>query len=311
MAQAKEAMTTSNNSAKRTGLTEAEKLMVPAINPAYHFSPHSTDILEDIAENRKVILTGHKGCGKTSLFEQTAARLNQPVMRVNMNGQTTISDFVGFWTAKGGETIWVDGALPLAMRHGYWLVVDEIDFAEASILSVLQSVSERNGKLFLKEKGHEIVVPHEHFRLLATGNTIGIMESSRHIYQGANLMNGALLDRFRVYYVDYLPPKEEAMVLRNTVADLTDKVASVLVQFAGDVRQAFKKEEVSCTISLRQLIDLAELMVRRKNKPIKGLSANDNMMRAAEPCIFSKISVEDGEVIRSLMQKSIIEPSAD
>lgn len=71
------------------------------------------------------------------------------MLHSNMNRQTTIGDFVGFWTVKGSETQWVDGVLPLAMRAGHWLVIDEIDFAEPAILAVL----EPGGRLLLKEKG--------------------------------------------------------------------------------------------------------------------------------------------------------------
>ena len=74
------------------------------------------------------------------MIEQIAARANQGMLRSNLNGQTTIGDFVGLWTVKGGETVWVDGVLPKAMREGIWLVLDEIDFAEPAILSVINSV---------------------------------------------------------------------------------------------------------------------------------------------------------------------------
>lgn len=286
----------------RADLTEGERLLIPKINPAYHFAEFAQEVGYDIAENKKVILTGHAGTGKTSCFEQLAAQLNQPVMRVNMNGQTTISDFVGFWTAKGGSTEWVDGALPLAMRRGYWLIIDEIDFAEPQILSVLNSVAEKDGKLFLKEKGHEIVTPHPKFRLLCTANTIGIMEDSRHIYQGANIMNRALLDRFRVYHVDYLPPKKEAQVLADTVASLPLEVATALVKIATDIRGAFNNEELSCTFTLRQLIDFAELLNRKKNMQ-KEAKAHDIIMQAAEVVIYSKVSREDGLVIKQMISK--------
>lgn len=291
----------------RADLTDAEKLLIPRINPAYHFGELATEVQYDIAEGRKVLLTGHMGCGKTSLFEQFAAQISQPVFRVNMNGQTTISDFVGFWTAKGGETSWVDGALPLAMRRGYWLIIDELDFAEASILSVLNSVAEKGGKLFLKEKGHEIVVPHKDFRLLATANTAGIMENCRHIYQGANILNRALLDRFRVYHVDYLKAAHEAAVLANTVAGLPAEAAQVLVKLANDIRQGFNNEELASTFSLRQLIDFAELMTRKKAKDKTGkLDPNVIIMQAAEICIYSKISREDGEVVKGMVQRVLM-----
>lgn len=288
----------------RADLSEAEKLLIPKINPAYFFGDLAAEVQYDIVESRKVLLTGHMGCGKTSLYEQFAAQISQPVMRVNMNGQTTIADFVGFWTAKGGSTEWVDGALPLAMRRGYWLIIDEIDFAEASILSVLNSVAEKNGNLFLKEKGHEIVVPHKDFRLLATANTAGIMENCRHIYQGANIMNRALLDRFRVYHVGYLKPAHEATVLSKTVAGLPPEASQVLVKLANEVRGAFEREDLSSTFSLRQLIDFAELMTRKREKDKTGTKdPNQIIMEAAEICIYSKVSREDGEVIKGMVQR--------
>jgi cobaltochelatase CobS len=285
---------------RRTDLTEAEKLLIPEPNPAYFFPSFSDDVGQDIMEYKKVCLTGHMGCGKTSLVEQMAANIGQPVIRVNMNGQTTIADFVGFWTVKGGETVWVDGALPLAMRRGYWLIIDEIDFAEAQILSVLNPVTEKNGKLFLKEKGHEIVIPHDKFRLFATANTVGIMEAYRHLYQGANILNKALLDRFRVYHVDYLPPAQEAKVLAKTVPSVPVEAAQVLVKLANEVRTAFNKEELSSTFSLRQLIDWAEMLVRKREA---GLKPEVGMMASAEACIFSKVPKGDGEVIRGLIER--------
>lgn len=293
--------------APRADLTETEKLLIPSINTGYHFGELANEIQYDIAENRKVLLTGHMGCGKTSLFEQFAAQISQPVMRVNMNGQTTIADFVGFWTAKGGETIWVDGVLPLCMRRGFWCIIDEIDFAEASILSVLNSVAEKDGKLFLKEKGHEIIIPHKDFRLLATANTVGIMENCRHIYQGANIMNRALLDRFRVYHVDYLSAAHEAAVLTKTVKNLPIDAAQVLVKLANEIRTAFNKEELASTFSLRQLIDFAELMTRKKEKDESGkLNPNTIIMQSAEVCIYSKISREDGDVVKGMVQRNLM-----
>ena len=116
--------------------------LVPRVNPAYLFSERFNDIVEDIVENKRVMLIGHTGAGKTSLIEQVAARAGHGVVRSNMNGQTTVGDFVGFWTVKGGETLWVDGVLPTAMREGLWLIVDEIDFAEPSILAALTAVLE-------------------------------------------------------------------------------------------------------------------------------------------------------------------------
>jgi cobaltochelatase CobS len=269
--------------------------LVPRVNPAYLFSPRFNDIVEDIVENRRVMLIGHTGAGKTSLIEQVAARSRHGVLRSNMNGQTTVGDFVGFWTVKGGETLWVDGVLPTAMREGLWLIVDEIDFAEPSILAALTAVLEPHGRLVLKEKGNEIVAPHPSFRLFATANAVGAMSQFRHLYQGANLMNDAFLDRWRVYLLDYLTPAEEADVLLRTLApNMTRPLATTLAAIAADCRAAFAREDLSSAFSTRRLLDWAELMMR-----------SGDPERAAGPAIYAKVSPEDAALIRGIIRHHI------
>ncbi|NIE65313.1 AAA family ATPase [Burkholderia sp. Ax-1719] len=269
--------------------------LVPRINPAYLFTARSDDIALDIVENRRVMLIGHTGSGKTSFIEQVAARTGHGVLRANMNGQTTIGDFVGFWTVKGGETVWVDGVLPVSMREGYWLIIDELDFAEPSILAVLTAVLEPNGRLLLKERGNEIVEPHPSFRLFATANAAGAMSAWRHLYQGANLLNEAFLDRWRVYLFDYLSEEEEAEVLLRTLPLLTPAIAHTLAAIAADCRAAFAREDLASAFSTRRLIDWAELMLR-----------TGDVERAAGPAIYAKVSAEDAALIRSIIRHHVI-----
>jgi cobaltochelatase CobS len=269
--------------------------LVPRVNPAYLFSARFNDIVEDIVENRRVMLIGHTGAGKTSLIEQIAARAQHGVVRSNMNGQTTVGDFVGFWTVKGGETLWVDGVLPTAMREGLWLIVDEIDFAEPSILAALTAVLEPHGRLTLKEKGNEVVEPHPAFRLFATANAVGAMSQFRHLYQGANLMNEAFLDRWRVYLLDYLSPAEETDVLTRTLAPhMTQTLAATLAAIAADCRAAFAREDLSSAFSTRRLLDWAALMLRTGDPE-----------RAAGPAIYAKVSPEDATLIRGIIRHHI------
>ena len=269
--------------------------LVPRVNPAYLFAARFDDIVEDIVENRRVMLIGHTGAGKTSLIEQVAARSRHGVLRSNMNGQTTVGDFVGFWTVKGGETLWVDGVLPTAMREGLWLIVDEVDFAEPSILAALTAVLEPHGRLVLKEKGNEIVAPHPAFRLFATANAVGAMSQFRHLYQGANLMNEAFLDRWRVYLLDYLSATEEADVLMRTLApNMTRTLATTLAAIAADCRAAFAREDLSSAFSTRRLLDWAELMLRTGDPE-----------RAAGPAIYAKVSPEDAALIRGIVRHHI------
>lgn len=271
-------------------IREGEFNYVPRKNDAYFFPEHTNDVILDIQEKKAVLLTGHTGCGKTSLIEQIASRINQPVLRSNMNGQTTVGDFVGMWTVKAGTMNWIDGVLPKAMREGYWIVIDEIDCADASILATLNAVLEKNGVLTLKEKDGEVITPHENFRIFATANTVGCMAVFRSLYQGTNLMNEAFIDRFRVYLADYMPEKEEVKVLIASVPKLRIEVATQMVRVASAVRTAFTKEEVSCTFSTRRLIDWAEMYAR-----------HGQIKSSAQAIIYSKISPEDKKVIEGLI----------
>ena len=266
----------------------------PKVNPTYIFPEKSIDVMQDIRESRKVMLIGHTGCGKTSMIEQMASRIGQGVLRVNMNGQTTISDFVGFWTVKAGQTEWVDGALPTAMRLGLWLIVDEIDCADASILAALNAVLEPGGKLMLKERGAELVEPHENFRMFATANAVGSMSCFRHLYQGTNLMNEAFLDRWRVYRVDYLTQEQESRAIFGALGATIDaKECDKMAQVAHMARRAFEREEVGSTFSTRRLIDWAEMMSRGKTPLV-----------AARDAIHPKIAAEDAEFLEALINQA-------
>ncbi|WP_343671871.1 AAA family ATPase [Paraburkholderia heleia] len=298
-AKAARARTQTHPAAVRIGSVDLPRgepnALVPRVNAAYLFAERGDDIVQDIVENRRVMLIGHTGSGKTSFIEQVAARADYGVLRANMNGQTTIGDFVGFWTVKGGETTWVDGVLPVAMREGYWLIIDELDFAEPSILAVLTAVLEPNGRLLLKERGNEIVEPHPSFRLFATANAAGAMSAYRHLYQGANLLNEAFLDRWRVYLFDYLSLEEETEVLLRTLPMLTRPLARTLAAIAADCRTAFAREDLASAFSTRRLIDWAELMLR-----------TGDVERAAGPAIYAKVSADDAALIRSVIRHHVI-----
>lgn len=284
----------------RDDVLDLHKDFIPKLDRAYHFQPMTEEVCHDLFKRKPLLLIGHTGTGKTSMAEQIAARLGQPTIRANMNGQTTISDFVGFWGVRGAETYWVDGVLPFAMKNGFWLIVDELDFADAPILSVLNAVLERNGKLVLKEKGHEVIIPHPHFRLIATANACGRMAEYRSLYQGTNIMNEAFMDRFKCYIVDYMPEALEKKVLKASYPELSEQLCSKLVDLASSVRKAFVQEAVQCTFSTRRLLDWAEAIVHFQHKKAKKPVA-----KAAESTIFSKISKEDAAALEGFMKRLI------
>lgn len=215
--------------------SEAHSSAIPH-EESYRFQPFLADVIDSIHAKENVLLTGGTGVGKTTHILQMAARIKQPVLRINFNGETRMSDLVGKVSVINGETVWVDGVLPSAMRKGYWLLLDELDFADPAVLSLLHPVLEADSQLVLKENGGEIIRPHENFRLFATANSIGAMEDRAGAYDGTNKMNEAFLDRWQVILVNNLPEKEEIAVVKSKVPGLSNVMAKRIVQFANKAR---------------------------------------------------------------------------
>ena len=203
----------------------------------YRFQPFIKDVIDCVHAKENVLLTGGTGVGKTTHIVQLASRINQPILRINFNGETRMSDLIGKMTVVNGETHWVDGVLPTAMRNGYWILFDEIDFADPAVLSLLHPVLEQNPMLTLKENGGEIIKPHPLFRVFATANSIGAMSDRAGAYGGTNTMNEAFLDRWHVVFVDNLPEKEEVKVVRFEAPGLNATLAKKMVAFANMARR--------------------------------------------------------------------------
>lgn len=215
---------------------DARHPAIPEENPDYRFQPFLADVIDSIHSRENVLLTGGTGVGKTTHITQLAARVRQPLLRINFNGETRMSDLVGKIQVVDGETRWSDGVLPMAMRHGHWLLLDEIDFADPAMLSLLHPVLEEDPVLTLKENSGEIIRPHPNFRLFASANSIGAMQERAGSYAGTNPMNEAFLDRWQVVFVPNLPQAEEIKVLRSQAPGLKVRWAKRIVEFANKAR---------------------------------------------------------------------------
>lgn len=144
---------------RRVVLTEpSSHPLVPKVDNGFRFQPFLRDIIDSVNSRENILLTGGTGVGKTTHIVQLAAKTNQPLIRVNFNGETRLSDFIGKMHILGGDTKWMDGVLPMAMRKGYWLLLDEIDFADPAVLSLLHPVLEEDSLLVLKENSGEVVL---------------------------------------------------------------------------------------------------------------------------------------------------------
>jgi len=255
------------------------------------------------------LLVGPTGCGKTTGIELLGALVNQPVRRMNLNGDVRSSSFLGEKVLDvdpvSGQAVtrWKDGLLPDAMRRGHWVILDEFDGCPASLGMVVQSVLEPGHQLTLADNHGEVVDPDPFFRIFATANTLGRGDDSG-LYEGTNVMNEATLDRFTVVECGYLPPSDEAALLVMK-AGVTLGAAEGMARVAEMVREGFTKGECSCTLSTRRLLTWA-MMTRRFSEKSPTLSVHatvDPVGRGYELAVGSKLSKEDRKYLAGIVQR--------
>lgn len=267
--------------------------LVPEVNSTYVFDVETLkNTLMALELHINPYVWGHKGTGKTELFEQICARTGRPFVRVQHTANTEESHVVGMWTVKNNQTEFELGPLALAMKNGWVYLADEYDFALPSVLSVYQAVLE--GKpLMIKEADAEnrVIKPHPNFRFVATGNTNGSGDETG-LYQGTNLQNSANYDRFgMVIQKDYMSEKDEIEILKRK-CNVIEEDAYKLVEFAKMVRDAYAGGKISDTISPRSLIDGAKIGMCKKD------------YRAGVTLSFiNKLTRADAEVVKGLAQR--------
>lgn len=211
-----------------------------------------TPIKVAIINNKPVLLKGETGVGKTSAIRYLASKTKNGFRRVNLNGSTTVDEFVGRWKLnKDREMVWIDGVLVEAMRKGLWLVCDEINACLPEISFVLHSLLDDDRMIVLSSKDGEIVRPHPDFRFFATMNPE---------YAGTHALNHAFEDRFPiVVYVDYPTASQEVEIVSRKSGNLDKVTISKMVAVAAKARVAFKAEQIMSSFSTRKLIDWATL----------------------------------------------------
>lgn len=239
---------------------------VPAIDAAYRFNPQATlAILAGFAHNRRVVVQGLHGTGKSTHIEQVAARLNWPCVRVNLDGHISRLDLVGkdaIVLEEGKQvTRFQEGILPWALQRPVALVFDEYDAGRPDVMFVIQRVLERDGSFTLLDQ-KKVLQPHAHFRLFATMNTLGQGNLSG-LYHGTQLLNHAQLDRWNlVTSLDYLPPAEEAAIVLARVPQLASppgrEQVAAMVALAALTRKGFAVGDLSLLMSPRTVITWAE-----------------------------------------------------
>jgi len=239
---------------------------VPALDPDYLFDRQTTlAILAGFAFNRRVMVSGYHGTGKSTHIEQVAARLNWPCVRVNLDSHVSRIDLVGkdAIVVRDGlqVTEFKDGILPWAYQHNVALVFDEYDAGRPDVMFVIQRVLESSGRLTLLDQSR-VISPHPSFRLFATANTIGLGDTTG-LYHGTQQINQAQMDRWSIVTtLNYLPHDHEVgIVLAKAKSFQTQEgkeTISRMVRVADQTRAAFINGDLSTVMSPRTVITWAE-----------------------------------------------------
>lgn len=235
---------------------------VPEIDEQYRFDPATTRaILAGFAHNRRVLIQGYHGTGKSTHIEQVAARLNWPVLRVNMDSHISRIDLVGrdAIVIKDGQQVteFREGILPWALQRAVALVFDEYDAARPDVMFVIQRVLEAQGKLTLLDQ-NRVITPHPFFRIFATTNTVGLGDASG-LYHGTQALNQGQMDRWNIVtQLNYLPEAQEVEIILAKAPKLKKEQAQKMVALANLTRDSFKAGDISTVMSPRTVILWAE-----------------------------------------------------
>ena len=239
---------------------------VPELDPAYRFDPQTTlSICAGFAFDRRVMVQGYHGTGKSTHIEQVAARLNWPMVRVNLDAHVSRIDLIGkdAIVLKDGKQVteFREGILPWALQRNIALVFDEYDAGRPDVMFVIQRVLEAQGSLTLLDQ-NRVIRQNPWFRLFATSNTVGLGDTTG-LYHGAQQINQAQLDRWSIVTtLNYLDHDVEADIVLAKVPEWNNAEGkqdiAAMVRVADFTRNAFMNGDISTVMSPRTVITWAQ-----------------------------------------------------
>ncbi|MAS58842.1 MAG: cobaltochelatase subunit CobS [Gammaproteobacteria bacterium] len=276
---------------KVPGFSEANEY-VPSIDDAYRFDKNTTlAILAGFAHNRRVMIQGYHGSGKSTHIEQVAARLNWSCIRINLDSHISRIDLLGkdAIVIKDGMQIteFKEGILPWAVQTPTALVFDEYDAGRPDVMFVIQRLLEVEGKLTLLDQ-NKVITPHPSFRLFSTANTVGLGDTSG-LYHGTQQINQGQMDRWHIVStLNYLESELELSVVLAKVPLLNSKKgkeeAINMISVANLTRQGFANGDISTIMSPRTVISWGEntsiFQDRKKAFEVTFLNKCDETERA-------------------------------
>ena len=239
---------------------------VPEIDSTYKFDPQTTlAVLAGFACNRRVLIQGYHGTGKSTHIEQVAARLNWPCIRINLDSHISRIDLIGkdAIILKDDKQIteFQDGILPWAYKNPIALVFDEYDAGRPDVMFVIQRILETDGKLTLLDQSR-VIKPNKFFRLFATANTVGLGDTSG-LYHGTQQINQGQMDRWNIVStLNYLSNDQESKIIFSKIKELNNKegkeIVKSMVATADLSRSGFINGDISTVMSPRTVLTWAE-----------------------------------------------------
>ncbi|WP_366654924.1 cobaltochelatase subunit CobS [Fodinicurvata sp. EGI_FJ10296] len=239
---------------------------VPDLDPTYQFDHETTvAILAGFAFNRRVLIQGYHGTGKSTHIEQVAARLNWPCVRVNLDSHISRIDLIGkdAIVLRDGKQVteYREGILPWALQNPCALVFDEYDAGRPDVMFVIQRILEAEGKMTLLDQ-NKVIRPDPSFRLFATANTVGLGDTTG-LYHGTQQINQGQMDRWNIVAtLNYLDAKHEAKIVLAKLDGYDTpegrEIVSSMVRVADLTRNAFIAGDISTVMSPRTVITWAE-----------------------------------------------------
>tara|TARA_A100001011_G_scaffold263254_1_gene271807 strand:- start:4954 stop:5934 length:981 start_codon:yes stop_codon:yes gene_type:complete len=245
---------------------EKKNKYVPKIDQDYKFDRDTTlAILSGFAFNKRVLIQGYHGTGKSTHIEQVAARLNWPCVRVNLDSHISRIDLIGkdSIVLKDGKQVteFQEGILPWSIQNPIALVFDEYDAGRPDVMFVIQRVLESEGNFTLLDK-KKILKQHDYFRMFATTNTVGLGDTSG-LYHGTQQINQGQMDRWNIVStLNYLPFEKELEIILAKNKDFENKEGkekiSNMIKVADLTRKGFVNGDISTLMSPRTVLHWAE-----------------------------------------------------
>ncbi len=239
---------------------------VPKIDPDYKFDRDTTlAILSGFAFNKRVLIQGYHGTGKSTHIEQVAARLNWPCVRVNLDSHISRIDLIGkdAIVLKDSKQVteFKEGILPWSIQNPVALVFDEYDAGRPDVMFVIQRVLESEGNFTLLDK-NKVLNQHNFFRMFATTNTIGLGDTTG-LYHGTQQINQGQMDRWNIVTtLNYLAFEKEFEIILSKNKKLNNKDGkekiSNMIKVADLTRKGFVNGDISTVMSPRTVIHWAE-----------------------------------------------------